>query len=111
LRKNACTTTRRATTPAQYAALEYLKPEYLRVGSIGVFAGDWAHHNGRVPIGFVGVLVDWNSWAMWSCTKAVAEAVVADQHRLQEAERVAARRRGASRRQSREHVRETLPYL
>lgn len=98
--------------PARYTTLGYLNPEHLRLGSVGVFAGDWAYHDGRIPIGFVGVLIDrWNGWAVWSCTKDVAEAVVADQQRLQKTERLRARRGGATRRQSRKHLDQTLPYL
>ena len=73
------------------AELDYLHPDNLRLGSIGVFAGDWAWTDGpdggsRIGVGFVGVLIDtWNGWAVFRCTREVAEAIVADQqqHRLQ----------------------------
>jgi len=69
--------------------LSYLAPEHLRIGGIGVFAGDWAYtDNGRIPVGFVGTLIDtWNGWAVFTCTREVAEAIVADQGRLRKAER------------------------
>lgn len=70
--------------------LSYLDPENLRIGSIGVFAGDWAWTgtSSRIPVGFVGVLVDWwNGWAVWRCTREVAEAVATDQERLRAEER------------------------
>ncbi len=79
--------------PAADAAadLSYLHPDNLRLGGIGVFAGDWAWTDGadgssRIAVGFVGVLIDtWNGWAVFRCTREVAEGIVADQqqHRLQ----------------------------
>jgi hypothetical protein len=70
--------------------LTYLHPDNLRIGSIGVFAGDWAWTGRppRIPVGFVGVLNDhWNGWTVWRCTREVAEAVAADQQRLRDLER------------------------
>jgi len=70
--------------------LTYLHPDNLHIGHIGVFAGDWAWTGEppRIPVGFVGVLIDcWDKSAVWRCTREVAEAVVAEQHRLREAER------------------------
>src|SRR2546421_1146012 len=64
---------------------EHLRPERIRIGSIGVFAGDWAWTPAadgamRIPVAFVGTLVDrWNGWAVFACTREVAEAIVADQ--------------------------------
>lgn len=54
-----------------------------------MFAGDWSYTDaGRVPVGFVGTLIDtWNGWAVFTCTRAVAEAIVAEQGRLRKAER------------------------
>jgi hypothetical protein len=71
------------------ADLSYLHPERLRVGSVGVFAGDWAYTGtGRIPVGFIGTYIDeWNGWAVFTCTREVAEAIVADQGRLRKAER------------------------
>jgi len=65
--------------------LDHLHPDRIRIGSIGVFAGDWAwapNADGamRIPVGFVGTLIDtWNGWAVFTCTRQVAEAIVADQ--------------------------------
>ncbi|WP_051809703.1 hypothetical protein [Actinoplanes subtropicus] len=73
--------------------LEYLHPDRLRVGGIGVFARDWAwirdaHGRDRVRVAFVGVLVDVvNGWAVFACSRTVAEAIVADQESMREAER------------------------
>jgi hypothetical protein len=70
--------------------LEHLHPDRIRIGSIGVFSGDWAWTTNtdgapRIPVGFVGTLVDrWNGWAVFSCTRQVAEAIVADQQRQRE---------------------------
>ncbi len=65
--------------------LSHLHPDRVRIGSIGVFAGDWAWTptaDGamRIPAAFVGTLIDtWNGWAVFTCTRPVAEAIVADQ--------------------------------
>ncbi|MBM0226137.1 DUF4314 domain-containing protein [Micromonospora sp. ATA51] len=65
--------------------LSHLHPDEVRLGGPGVFAGDWAwtpNSDGdmRVPVGFVGTLVDtWNGWAVFTCTRQVAEAIVAEQ--------------------------------
>jgi hypothetical protein len=65
--------------------ISHLHPDNVCFGGPGVFAGDWAwtaNADGemRVPVGFVGTLVDtWNGWAVFTCTRAVAEAIVADQ--------------------------------
>ena len=65
--------------------LEHLRPDRIRIGMVGVFSGDWAWTTNtdgasRIPVGFVGTLIDrWNGWAVFSCTRQVAEAVVADQ--------------------------------
>ena len=45
------------------ADLTYLHPDNLRLGGTGVFAGDWAWSrpadgSPRIPVGFVGVLID-----------------------------------------------------
>lgn len=70
--------------------LTYLHPDNLRIGSIGVFASDWAWTGSppRIPVGFVGVLIDcWNGGAVWRCTREVAEAVATDQQRMRDLER------------------------
>ncbi|MBM0255857.1 DUF4314 domain-containing protein [Micromonospora sp. 4G55] len=65
--------------------LSHVHPDRVRLGGRGVFAGDWAcrpNPDGdmRIPVGFVGTLVDtWNGWAVFTCTREVAEAIVADQ--------------------------------
>jgi hypothetical protein len=43
--------------------LDHLHPDRIRIGSVGVFAGDWAWTPDaegamRIPIGFVGTLID-----------------------------------------------------
>ncbi|MEU8419354.1 DUF4314 domain-containing protein [Micromonospora sp. NPDC048835] len=65
--------------------VSHLRPERVRVGDVGVFSGEWALITGpdggdRFAVGFVGTLIDhWNGWAVFSCTRAVAEAIVTDQ--------------------------------
>ncbi|MCX5122009.1 DUF4314 domain-containing protein [Micromonospora sp. NBC_00362] len=65
--------------------VRHLHPDRVRLGGPGVFAGDWAWiPNGdgvlRIPVGFAGTLLDtWNGWAVFTCTRPVAEAIVADQ--------------------------------
>ncbi|MEO3780476.1 DUF4314 domain-containing protein [Micromonospora sp. B11E3] len=65
--------------------LRHVYPGRVRLGGPGVFAGDWAWTPNsagdmRVPVGFVGTLVDtWNGWAVFTCSREVAEAIVADQ--------------------------------
>lgn len=37
----------------------------------------------RIPVGYAGRLEDWwNGWAVWSATRDVIDAMVAEQHRL-----------------------------
>ncbi|MCY1141525.1 DUF4314 domain-containing protein [Actinoplanes sp. Pm04-4] len=64
--------------------LFHLHPDRVGIGSAGVFAGDWAWRHGpdgdRIEVGFAGTLIDrWNGWAVFSCTRQVAEAIVGDQ--------------------------------
>ncbi|MEH0985872.1 hypothetical protein [Micromonospora sp. CPCC 205556] len=65
--------------------LRHLRPDRVRLGVPGVFAGDWAWAPNaagelRIPVGFVGTLVEvWNGWAVLTCTRDVAEAIVAEQ--------------------------------
>lgn len=65
--------------------LTHVHPDRVRLGQPGVFAGDWAWQPNadgqmRIPVGFAGTLVDvWNGWAVFTCTRDVAEAIVADQ--------------------------------
>lgn len=72
--------------------LSHLQPDRLRIGGVGVFAGDWAWVEGpngpRIPVGFVGTFIDtWNGGAVFACTRAVAETIVAEQERLRSQER------------------------
>ncbi|WP_346535515.1 DUF4314 domain-containing protein [Micromonospora sp. DPT] len=65
--------------------LRHVYPQRVRLGGPGVFAGDWAWTPNsagdlRIPVGFAGTLVDtWNGWAVFTCSREVAEAIVADQ--------------------------------
>ena len=74
--------------PTDRPDLDHLRPDRIRIGSVGVFAGDWAWTSDaagamRIPVGFVGTLIDrWNGWAVFTCTRQVAEAIVADQRGL-----------------------------
>ncbi|MEV6931379.1 hypothetical protein AB0M46_43745 [Dactylosporangium sp. NPDC051485] len=61
-----------------------MHPDHLTLGSVGVFAGDWGSYTDgdgawRTPRGYVGTLIDtWNGFAVFRCTRAVADAIVAD---------------------------------
>ncbi|MEU7769826.1 DUF4314 domain-containing protein [Micromonospora taraxaci] len=67
--------------------VSHLHPDRVRIGDVGVFSGDWARTTGldvgdRIEVGFVGTLIEhWNGWAVFTCTRQVAEAIVADQQR------------------------------
>ncbi len=67
--------------------LSHLHPRRLRIGGVGVFAGDWAQATApdgtrRSPVGYVGTLVgDEPGGVVSTCTRSVAKAIVADQHR------------------------------
>ena len=80
--------------------VSHLHPDRVRIGGVGVFAGDWARTTGpdgddRVEVGFVGTLIDyWNGWAVFSCTRNVAEAIVADQQRHRDRYRDSLREQG-----------------
>ena len=80
--------------------VSYLHPDQVRIGSIGVFSGDWAwtedsHGSDRIGVGFVGTLIDrWNGWAVFSCTRQVAEAIVADQRKQRDEYRQSLHDRG-----------------
>jgi hypothetical protein len=71
-----------ATSPTG-TDLTHLHPDRVDIGAVGVFSGDWAltpHDDGdRYTTGFVGTLLRrWNGWAVFACTRDVAEAIVAD---------------------------------
>jgi hypothetical protein len=80
----------------------HLDQDRVRIGGIGVFAGDWAWYRddagrARIRTGFVGLLIDsWNGWAVFSCTRPVAEAIVADLGRMRAAMRADALAAGAT---------------
>lgn len=76
---------RQALVPAAGGRdLREMDPDQVRLGGVGVFSGEWMWTDGGAGpdyarIGFVGTLIDtWNGWAVFSCTRAVAEAIVAD---------------------------------
>lgn len=64
--------------------LHEMKPDQVRLGGTAVFSGEWMWTDGGegpdyARIGFVGTLIDtWNGWAVFSCTRPVAEAIIAD---------------------------------
>jgi hypothetical protein len=68
--------------------LAELRADQVRIGRAGVFSGEWMWtypHDGPdcLRMGFVGTLIDrWNGWAVFSCTRPVAEAIVAEQQQL-----------------------------
>lgn len=81
----------RQASPAvrPWRILPHLHPDRLRQGTAGVFAGSWAWQTTafgqhRIPVGFAGILVetDIDGRAVFTCTRQVAEAIVADQQRL-----------------------------
>jgi hypothetical protein len=81
-----------AESASPAAASAYLRRDRVGIGDTGVFAGDWSNYERdgatRVPVGFVGTLVDWwNGWAVFTCTRQVAEAIVSQQEGLRDAER------------------------
>jgi hypothetical protein len=108
------TTTSAPDTRGPAGDLGYLHPDRLRLGGTAVFAGDWTTEATGLPIptGYIGVLIDrWNGWAVWSCTREVAEAVVADQHQARAAHRAQAAADGPDGPDLDEAVDETLPEL
>jgi hypothetical protein len=83
--------------------LSHLSAHDIRIGRSGVFSGDWhaTTDDGpdRYQIGFAGVLVDrWNGWAVFDCTREVAEQIVAELDAARERERQYFWRRGLRRR-------------
>lgn len=56
----------------------------LQPGESGYFSGEWLEYpydgGRRFESAYAGTLVKrWNGWAVWSCTREVAAAVVTDQ--------------------------------
>ena len=81
--------------------LTRLHPDRVDVGAVGVFSGEWAitpHDDGdRYTTGFVGTLLRrWNGWAVFTCTREVAEAIIADQEERRQRLRDELRDRGVA---------------
>jgi hypothetical protein len=96
------------------ADLGHLRPDRLSLGGTGIFAGDWAFDGtGRLAaVGFIGTLIDrWNGWAVWSCTREVAAAVVAEQERVRAAYRAERATAGLTGTDLDTAVEETVPRL
>ncbi|WP_123606926.1 hypothetical protein [Micromonospora sp. Llam0] len=82
----------RGQHPADPTVGGHLAATHIMIGDIGVFAGDWTayDHHGRTrhPVGFVGRLDAQRGYdgqyAVFSCERDVAEAIVADQERLRD---------------------------
>ncbi|MCW3838504.1 hypothetical protein ONA70_00105 [Micromonospora yasonensis] len=56
----------------------------LQPGESGYFSGEWLEYpydgGRRFESAYAGTLVKrWNGWAVWSCVREVAEAIVTDQ--------------------------------
>ena len=74
-------------TPAAAPDPYFLDPP---IGGIGVFTNAFSERVDGVdkPIGFVGTLIDhWNGFSVFTCTRAVAEAIVAAQDQVRTAYR------------------------
>ncbi len=64
--------------------LSHLHPDRVGIGAAGVFSGDWHRTSGldRYTTGYLGILAGrWNGWAVFTCTREVADAIVADHDR------------------------------
>ncbi|WFE47650.1 hypothetical protein [Verrucosispora sp. WMMD1129] len=69
--------------PADAGAPLDLDPE-LQPGESGYFSGEWLEYDSdggsRFESAYAGTLIRrWNGWAVWKCTREVAEAIVTDQ--------------------------------
>lgn len=97
--------------------LAQLQPAQARVGRIGVFSGEWmwAHPvdgPDYLRIGFVGTMVQqWNGWAVFSCTRQVAEAIVADQQHQRTLHRNRLQRAGMPAAEAHRQVDQTMVSL
>lgn len=96
--------------------LSHLHPDQVRLGSAGVFSGEWMLDDDGFrecyQIGFAGTLVgDWNGWAVFSCTRQVADAIVADLEQVREAERDSLRTAGVTEKDLERQVNATLTAL
>jgi hypothetical protein len=83
--------------------LSHLNAKDIRPGRYGVFSGEWhlTCDDGpdRYRVGYAGILTgSWNGWAVFTCTRAVAERIVAELDAQREAERAALWARGIRRR-------------
>lgn len=73
--------------------LAELRADQARIGRAGVFSGEWMWTYpdtgpDYLRMGFAGTLIDWwNGWAVFSCTRPVAEAIVAEQQQRRAHER------------------------
>lgn len=81
--------------------LSHLRPDQVRLGRAGVFSGEWMLVDGNwresYRLGFAGTLVGrWNGWAVFSCTRQVADAIVADLEQTRQQERAALRTSGVA---------------
>jgi hypothetical protein len=97
--------------------LAELRPDQARVGRAGVFSGDWMWTYPDIGpdclrMGFVGTLIDrWNGWAVFSCTRPVAEAIVAEQQQLRVQEQEVLEAGGMTAQQARAQIDDTLADL
>jgi hypothetical protein len=83
--------------------LSHLHPKDIRPGRYGVFSGEWhlTCDDGpdRYRVGYAGILTGaWNGWAVFTCTRQVAEQIVAEQAAQRDAERAALQAAGVRRR-------------
>ena len=87
-----------------------LRADQVCSGRVGVFSGDWMWtqpHDGPdyCRIGFVGTLIDrWNGWAVFSCTRQVAGAIVTDQQQQRAQEQARLQAGGMSQADARRQV-------
>lgn len=66
---------------------------HLQPGESGYFSGEWLEYpydgGRRFESAYAGTLIRrWNGWAVWSCTRDVAAAVVTDQEMARRHNRV-----------------------
>jgi hypothetical protein len=96
--------------------LSHLRRDQVRLGHTGVFSGEWmlADDGTREAyrIGFLGILVGhWNGWAVFSCTRQVADAIVADLEDVRDAERAGLRAAGVAEHDLEQRVNATTTLL
>jgi hypothetical protein len=94
-----------------------LQPENIRVGQVGVFSGDWSwsvsNDGPDFPrLGYVGTLTGtWNGAAVFTCTRQVAEAIVAHQRTRRANEQATLQADGVPEAAARQQVDDALPKL